>query len=78
MVLIDDIGLRITWISPMPVKVNGNFCDVFEGMHVEVGKVALKRPRIGSAGYDDMVVRVSILPMRLSQPYTADSWVLFL
>ncbi|KAG8908104.1 cytoskeletal protein binding protein, partial [Tulasnella sp. 408] len=57
MALIDDIGLGITWLSPMPVKLNGNFCDVFEGMHVEVGKVAVKRPRIGSAGSDDMVVR---------------------
>ncbi|KAG9035109.1 hypothetical protein FS837_002030 [Tulasnella sp. UAMH 9824] len=55
MALIDDIGLSITWISPMPVKVNGHFCDVFEGIHVEVGKVALKRPRVDSTGYDDAV-----------------------
>ncbi|KAG8920395.1 hypothetical protein FRC01_000789 [Tulasnella sp. 417] len=53
----DDIGLAITWISPTPVQVNGHFCDVFEGTHVKAGKVALKRPRIGLAGYDDVVVR---------------------
>ncbi|KAG9041885.1 hypothetical protein FS837_011622, partial [Tulasnella sp. UAMH 9824] len=57
MVLVDDIGISITWISPMPVKVNGHFCDVFEGMHAEVGKVALKRPRIDSTGYDDVAIR---------------------
>ncbi|KAG8907200.1 hypothetical protein FRC01_007771, partial [Tulasnella sp. 417] len=51
--LIDDIGSAITWISPNPVKVNGHFCDVFEGVHVKAGKVALKRPRIGVTGYND-------------------------
>lgn len=44
-------------ISPMPVKVNGHFCDVFEGTHSTAGKVALKRPRIGTAGYNEDVVR---------------------
>ncbi|KAG8917803.1 hypothetical protein FRC01_002202 [Tulasnella sp. 417] len=54
---LDDIGLAITWISPTPVRVNGHFCDVLEGTHVKAGKVALKRPRIGLAGYDDVIVR---------------------
>ncbi|KAG8910965.1 hypothetical protein FRC00_007248, partial [Tulasnella sp. 408] len=55
--LIDDIGLAITWLSSMPVNVNGHFCDVFEGIHVAVGKVALKRPRISMADYYDGVAR---------------------
>ncbi|KAG9044855.1 hypothetical protein FS837_007412 [Tulasnella sp. UAMH 9824] len=57
MILVDDIGPTITWISPNPVKVNGHFCDVYEGLHVKVGRVALKRPRTGEKGYDDVVVR---------------------
>ncbi|KAG8914602.1 hypothetical protein FRC00_012156, partial [Tulasnella sp. 408] len=52
-VVIDDIGSSVTYVSPIPVKVNGRFCDVFEGMHVTAGKVALKRPRIGATGYDE-------------------------
>ncbi|KIO31728.1 hypothetical protein M407DRAFT_217769 [Tulasnella calospora MUT 4182] len=57
MIPIDDIGFAITCISPTPVKVNGHFCDVFEGIHGKAGRVALKRPRIGATGYDDVVVR---------------------
>ncbi|KAG8913799.1 Transcriptional regulatory protein sin3, partial [Tulasnella sp. 408] len=53
----EDIGFAITWISPTPVKVTGHFCDVFEGTHLKEGKIALKRPRIGLTGYDDVVVR---------------------
>ncbi|KAG8919772.1 hypothetical protein FRC01_001116, partial [Tulasnella sp. 417] len=55
--LIDDIGPLITWISPTPSKVNGHFCDVFEGKHSKAGKVALKRPRIGATGYDEVIIR---------------------
>ncbi|KAG8915052.1 hypothetical protein FRC00_008390, partial [Tulasnella sp. 408] len=55
-VVIDDIGSSVTYVSPVPVKVNGRFCDVFEGMHVTAGKVALKRPRIGATGYDEGVI----------------------
>lgn len=54
---IDDIGLAITWLSSMPVKFNGHFCDVFEGIHVTVGKVALKRPRISLTDHYDGVAR---------------------
>ncbi|KAG8938620.1 hypothetical protein FRC04_008142 [Tulasnella sp. 424] len=52
-----DVETLITWISPMPVKVNGHFCDVFEGTHSTVGRVALKRPRIGTAGFNDNIIR---------------------
>lgn len=61
-VLIDDVGLAITWLSSMPVMVNGHFCDVFEGIHVAVGKVALKRPRISLTDHYDGVARVRVLP----------------
>ncbi|KAG9044050.1 hypothetical protein FS837_008844 [Tulasnella sp. UAMH 9824] len=57
-VVIDDIGSSVTSVSSVPVKVNGRFCDVFEGMHVTAGKVALKRPRIGATGYDEGVIRL--------------------
>ncbi|KAG8921294.1 hypothetical protein FRC01_000322 [Tulasnella sp. 417] len=55
--LSDDIRNSITWISPYPVKINGRFCDVFEGNHTKAGRVALKRPRIGATGYDDVILR---------------------
>ncbi|KAG8974853.1 hypothetical protein FRC05_006786 [Tulasnella sp. 425] len=55
--LADDIGRAITWISPFPINLNGHFCDLYEGMHLTAGKVALKRPRISATGYDDVVVR---------------------
>ncbi|KAG8995836.1 hypothetical protein FRB90_000080 [Tulasnella sp. 427] len=56
--LMDDIGSLITSMSSVAVKINGRFCDVFEGLHVTAGKVALKRPRIGSTGYDTDVIRI--------------------
>ncbi|KAG8959508.1 hypothetical protein FRC05_007721 [Tulasnella sp. 425] len=52
-----DVSTQITWISPTPVKVNGHFCDVFAGTHSRVGKVALKKPRIGAAGNNEEVMR---------------------
>ncbi|KAG8921109.1 hypothetical protein FRC00_009120, partial [Tulasnella sp. 408] len=55
--LVDDISSQITWISPTASKVNGHFCDVFEGKHSTAGKVALKRPRIGATGYDAVIIR---------------------
>ncbi|KAG9016629.1 hypothetical protein FRB90_002744 [Tulasnella sp. 427] len=58
--LIDDIGLAITWISPIPLKINGHFCDLFQGMHSRVGRIALKRPRIGGTGYDDVIIREGV------------------
>ncbi|KAG8922847.1 hypothetical protein FRC00_006954, partial [Tulasnella sp. 408] len=57
MTLPEDIGPAITQISSDPVKINGRFCDVFEGVHKEAGKVALKRPRIDSRGYDEAILR---------------------
>lgn len=60
MLLTHDIGPAITWISALPVKINGHFCDLFEGTHLKAGKVALKRPRVGASGYDDVVVRVRV------------------
>ncbi|KAG8978982.1 hypothetical protein FRC05_009192 [Tulasnella sp. 425] len=54
---VEDIGTQVTQISPMPVKVNGHFCDVFTGTHSIVGKVALKRPRIGADNMDAIRVR---------------------
>lgn len=59
--LIDDIGSSVKSVSPVAVRINGRFCDVFEGIHVTEGKVALKRPRIGGTGYDEGVIRVSDL-----------------
>ncbi|KAG9044850.1 hypothetical protein FS837_007407 [Tulasnella sp. UAMH 9824] len=56
-ILDDDIGPAITWISSIPVKINGHFCDLFEGNHLEAGKVALKRPRIDATGYTDAILR---------------------
>lgn len=55
----------VYWISPTPVKVNGHFCDVFEGMHLIVGRVALKRPRTGAAGYNEDVIRVRVLSITI-------------
>ncbi|KAG8953677.1 hypothetical protein FRC04_001881 [Tulasnella sp. 424] len=52
-----DVGPWIVWISPTPVKVNGHFCDVFQAIHSRVGKVALKRPRIGAVGYNEDAIR---------------------
>lgn len=57
--LVDDIGSFITSISKDPVRLNGHFCDVFEGMHSTAGRVALKRPRIGGMiGDEEATVRV--------------------
>ncbi|KAG8915610.1 Transcriptional regulatory protein sin3, partial [Tulasnella sp. 417] len=57
MTLEDDIGPNIGSISPLPVKVNGHFCDLFEGIHTGIGRVALKRPRIDATGYNDAILR---------------------
>ncbi|KAG8911009.1 hypothetical protein FRC01_005984, partial [Tulasnella sp. 417] len=55
---IEDIGSSVTYVSSVAVRVNGRFCDVFEGTHITAGKVALKRPRIGATGYDEGVIRL--------------------
>ncbi|KAG8939826.1 hypothetical protein FRC04_005957 [Tulasnella sp. 424] len=52
-----DIGSFITSISKDAVRVNGHFCDVFEGMHLTAGRVALKRLRIGGIGDEDATIR---------------------
>lgn len=57
--VVNDIGSFITSISKDPVRLNGHFCDVFEGMHSTAGRVALKRPRIGGMiGDEEATVRV--------------------
>lgn len=55
-----DVGDQITWISPIPVKTNGHFCDVYEGKHTIKGRLALKTPRIGATS-DNEDVRVRVL-----------------
>ncbi|KAG8909544.1 hypothetical protein FRC00_009910, partial [Tulasnella sp. 408] len=57
--LLDDIGPFIISISEDPVRINGHFCDVFEGIHSTAGRVALKRPRIGGTGDDEEVIKLS-------------------
>ncbi|KAG9042266.1 hypothetical protein FS837_011086 [Tulasnella sp. UAMH 9824] len=52
-----DIGSFIVYISEDPVRINGHFCDVFEGLHSKAGKVALKRPRIGGTGDEEEVIK---------------------
>ncbi|KAG8910858.1 hypothetical protein FRC01_006086, partial [Tulasnella sp. 417] len=56
--LVDDIGSLIVSVSQDPIKINGHFCDLFEGVHTTAGRVALKRPRIGGTGYDAAVIRL--------------------
>ncbi|KAG8919750.1 hypothetical protein FRC01_001137 [Tulasnella sp. 417] len=55
--ILGDIGSFITHISEDPFRINGSFCDVFEGMHSTEGRVALKRPRIGGTRDDEGVIR---------------------
>ncbi|KAG8914571.1 Transcriptional regulatory protein sin3 [Tulasnella sp. 417] len=66
MILEDDIGPNIGPISPLPVKVNGHFCDLFEGTHTGIGRVALKRPRVDATGYNDAILRVRLLRREVS------------
>ncbi|KAG8912373.1 Transcriptional regulatory protein sin3, partial [Tulasnella sp. 417] len=58
MIFDGDVGLGISRISPLPIKITGHFCDLFEGVHTEAGRVALKRPRIDATGYNDTVLRL--------------------
>ncbi|KAG8915103.1 hypothetical protein FRC00_007880 [Tulasnella sp. 408] len=53
----DDIGHLITITSSTAVFVTGRFGDIFEGKHETVGKVALKRPRIGGSSEEKDVIR---------------------
>ncbi|KAG8901301.1 hypothetical protein FRC01_009886 [Tulasnella sp. 417] len=55
--LSSDDRFDIVSMSTTPVSVNGHFCDVFEGIHSIIGKIALKRPRIAGINYDGDVVR---------------------
>ncbi|KAG8948625.1 hypothetical protein FRC04_009389 [Tulasnella sp. 424] len=61
-----DIGPLIYGISLNPVSTSGKFGDVFEGRHKEVGRVALKRPRL-----DDSDNREDIIRRFLREP---DTW----
>lgn len=64
----EDIGHLITFTSLEPVFTIGHFGDIFEGTHQTMGKVALKRPRIGSSDLDNQkhTIRVSCLSLVLA------------
>ncbi|KAG8953515.1 hypothetical protein FRC04_002357 [Tulasnella sp. 424] len=49
----DDIGLYVTIKSLDPICTIGHFGDILEGVHKTVGKVALKRPRMGTTDDDE-------------------------
>jgi len=49
---IDVDGLPIL-NPPYPVNTSGSSCDVFQGWHKALGKLALKRPRIAGGDYTD-------------------------
>ncbi|KAG8953514.1 hypothetical protein FRC04_002356 [Tulasnella sp. 424] len=53
----DDIGHLVTITSLEAVFVNGRFSDIFEGIHKTMGRVALKRPRIGGTGDEKDIIR---------------------
>ncbi|KAG8917815.1 hypothetical protein FRC01_002196, partial [Tulasnella sp. 417] len=72
--LVDDIGSFILSVSQDPVKINGHFCDLFEGVHTIAGRVALKRPRIGGTGYDAIAIRLCEAAYAVS--YLHDSQVI--
>ncbi|KAG8968223.1 hypothetical protein FRC05_001604 [Tulasnella sp. 425] len=55
-----DVGSFIISISNDAVRLNGHFCDVFEGIHSTAGRVALKRPRIAGTGEEDATMRVGV------------------
>ncbi|KAG8914078.1 hypothetical protein FRC01_004235, partial [Tulasnella sp. 417] len=44
-------------MSSDAINLGGHFGDLFEGMHANAGKVALKRPRVKGTGYDGIVIR---------------------
>lgn len=58
---VGDIAHFITLTDDIPFNVTGHFCDVFIGTHSELGKVALKRPRVGTKKSTQDSVRVSSL-----------------
>lgn len=62
----DDIGHLVTITSSTAVFVTGRFGDIFEGNHEIVGKVALKRPRMGASSKEKDEIRVSSSLFQLS------------
>lgn len=54
-----DITDLIIWIYPIPIA-KGGFAEVFEGAHLNAGKVALKRLKLENAD-DKSVLRVRFL-----------------
>lgn len=49
----DDIGNFITGVSQEPISISGRFGDVFTAIHKMVGKIALKRLRVGDTNKDN-------------------------
>lgn len=62
----DDIGHLVTITSSTAIFVTGRFGDIFEGKHEIVGKVALKRPRVGGSSEEKDAIRVSSSLFQLS------------
>lgn len=60
--IIVDVDLLILSVSQDPIRLNGQFGDLFEGTHSQVGSVALKRPRVVQSDDNEDVIRVR-LPM---------------
>lgn len=59
---IDDIDSSIISISSEPISVQGSSGDVFRGVHITAGEVALKRARVATVALADDVFRVRLTP----------------
>lgn len=58
--VLEDISHSVSVSNDQPADITGHFCDLFVGMHVTYGKVALKRPRLKHQDYTNEDVRVSV------------------
>lgn len=54
----NDISHFITSVSKEPIYTRGRFGDVFTGIHKVVGKIALKRIRVGDTCTEEEAFRV--------------------
>lgn len=57
----DDIGNFITGVSQEPISISGRFGDVFTAIHKMVGKIALKRLRVGDTNKDNEALHVRFM-----------------
>lgn len=61
-----------------PCNVTGHFCDLFSGIHISAGKVALKRLRVSSRGSVDQQQKVRQRPrafgMAIDLPDSSIFW----